>query len=60
MEITAILERFYLDELDSKYAKSILVYTENMLNEYEGNTPRVFGLIQYIEYADRHKKRRSR
>jgi hypothetical protein len=56
--ITAISQWFYLNEVVSKYAKSILAYTENKLKEYKRirrivRTPRVFCV--YKEYADRHK-----
>jgi hypothetical protein len=57
-EIRAILQWFYLNEVVSKYAKSILAYTENKLKEYKRirrkvRTPRVF--VVYREYVDRHK-----
>jgi hypothetical protein len=56
MEITVILQWFYSDEVVSKYAKSILAYTENKLKEYK----RIRRIRQeyftvYGEYADRHK-----
>jgi hypothetical protein len=56
MEITAILQWFYLNKVMSKYAKSILAYTENKLKEYK----RIWRIRQeyfavYREYADRPK-----
>ncbi len=43
MEITVILERFYLKEVVSKYAKTSLACTENTRQlTYEENTPRLF------------------
>jgi hypothetical protein len=51
-----ILQWFYFNEVVSKYAKTILAYTEIKLKEYK----RIRRIRQeyfavYGEYADRHK-----
>ncbi len=55
MEITVILQWFYLDEVVSRYVKSILAYTENKLKEFKRirRIPQEYFAV-YGEYADRH------
>ncbi len=55
MENTAILQWFYLDEVVSKDAKSILAYTENKLKRKRIRRIRQEYFVVYREYADRHK-----
>jgi hypothetical protein len=54
MEITAILEGFYLHKVVSEYAKSILACTENTPKAYKRNR-RTRQEYFYKEYANLHK-----